>query len=235
MLPNNFLAVTCAFGLAILWLRLNDFLAHKGWITSWLSRKIIHIGTGPIFVASWLFFRDQALARYLAALIPFAITAQFALVGLGIVSDQAAVKAMSRTGDRKEILRGPLFYGLAFIALTLLYWKESPIGIIALMLMCGGDGLAEILGKRFGTTPLPWSKKKSWAGLMGMIAGGWLFSIGILALYVSAGVFPGPFSGFLFPVTLITLAAAAVESLPLEDIDNITIPLVAVLLGHFFF
>jgi phytol kinase len=235
MLTNNFIALIIAFGLAILWLRINDFFAHRGWINSWLSRKIIHIGTGPIFVLSWLLFNNDPSARFLAALIPFAITVQFALVGLGIIRDPAAVKAMSRTGDRKEILRGPLFYGLAFILLTIIYWKDSPIGIIALMLVCGGDGLAEVIGKRFGKVMLPWSTRKSWIGLMAMFAGGWLLCLVILGVYLAAGVFQGSLLDYLPKVTLISLAAMAVESLPMEDIDNLTIPLTAAFLGFLLF
>ncbi len=172
---NNAISLIISFGLALAWLRLNDFFAHRGWVSSGLSRKIIHIGTGPIFVLTWLFFGDDPAARFLAALIPLAITLQFALVGLGVWRDPSAVAAMSRTGDRREILRGPLFYGIVFVLLTIIYWKDSPIGIVALMLLCGGDGLADVIGKRLGTVRLPWSKNKSWAGTLAMFAGGWLF------------------------------------------------------------
>jgi phytol kinase len=78
--------------------------------------------------------------------VPFAITVQFALIGLGVMKDEASVKAMSRSGDRREILRGPLFYGIVFVVMTLVFWKSSPVGMLALMLMCGGDGMADILG-----------------------------------------------------------------------------------------
>ena len=107
MIGNNWIALVLTFGLALGWLRLNDFLAHKGIIDGQLSRKIIHMGTGPIFVLCWLLFTNSAESRYLAALVPFAITIQFALVGLGIMKDPEAVAAMSRHGDRREILRGP--------------------------------------------------------------------------------------------------------------------------------
>jgi len=235
MFANNLPALAAAFGLALIWLRLNDFFAHRGWISSFLSRKIIHIGTGPIFVLSWLLFNDAPAARFLAALIPLAITAQFILVGFGVIRDPAAVKAMSRTGDRREILRGPLFYGIAFVALTLIYWKNSPIGIVALMLLCGGDGLAEIAGRRLKTGRLPWSPGKSWAGLGAMFLGGWLLSILVLGIYVSAGVFSGGLVQYLPAVTLIAAAATLTESLPLEDIDNLSIPAAAVILGHVLF
>jgi phytol kinase len=235
MLVNNAVALFASFGLAIAWLRVNDFVAHRGWISSWLSRKLIHIGTGPLFVVCWLLFSDAVYVRYLAALIPLAITLQFVLVGLGVIGDPAAVAAMSRSGDRREILRGPLFYGIAFVLLTVLYWKESPIGIVGLMLMCGGDGLAEVIGKRFGSRRLPWSQGKTWAGMIAMFAGGWLLSVLVLWIFLLAGIFPGSILMYLPAITIISAAATVVESFPMEDIDNITIPLVAVVLGHLLF
>jgi len=232
MLSNNFLALLITFGAAVAWLRLNDFAAHRGWISSRLSRKIIHIGTGPIFVLCWLLFHEAPSARYLAALVPGLITVQFILVGLGFVKDEAAVQAMSRTGNPREILRGPLLYGIVFVVLTIVYWKDSPIGMTALMLMCGGDGLADILGRKYGRKKLPWAPEKSWMGSLGMFLGGWSLAVGILWGYLLPGFFPGSLSDYLPALTLIALAGTAVESLPLKDIDNITVTLAAVLLGH---
>ena len=231
MLHNDYLALLLTLALSLIWLRLNDFAARRGWIESRLSRKIIHIGTGPLFVACWLLFSDAILARYLAALVPFAITVQFILVGVGFLQDEAAVQAMSRSGDRREILRGPLLYGLVFVFLTILFWKNTPTGIVALMLLCGGDGLADILGRRFGRTPLPWNQDKSWAGSLGMFLGGWLFAALLILVYVIVGVFPPPVSAYLPAISLISLAGVLVESLPFRDIDNLTVPLVATLLG----
>ena len=212
-----------------------DFAAQRGWIESRLSRKLIHIGTGPIFVLCWLMFPEIWYARWLAALVPLLITAQFALVGLGVMKDEASVKAMSRTGDRREILRGPLFYGIVFVVMTLVYWKDSPIGMTALMLMCGGDGLAEIMGRGLKSPKLPWNKDKSWAGSLGMFIGGWALAAFILGMFVLAGIFDGPFAGYLIPITLIALAGTLVESLPLKDVDNITVTLAAVALGYWLF
>lgn len=234
MLQNNWVALAVTFVLALIWLRINDFMAHKGWISGSLSRKIIHMGTGPIFVLCWLFFNNDFSARFLAALVPLAITVQFALVGLGVMKDQSAVDAMSRSGDRKEILRGPLFYGIAFVLLTIIFWKNSPVGMVALMLLCGGDGLADVIGKRFGINgKLPWSKKKSWIGTMSMFVGGWVMAALVIFVYVQTGVFQFSFVDYLPGITWIGLAGTLVESLPFEDIDNITVPAVAVFLGLF--
>jgi phytol kinase len=232
---DPYLATLLTFIIALAFLRLMDFLAHRGIIESRLSRKFIHIGTGPIFVLCWLMYPDVQISRWLAALVPLVITAQFALVGTGVIKDEAAVKAMSRTGDRREILRGPLFYGIVFIAITLIYWKDSLIGIPALMIMCGGDGIADIVGRLLDAPKLPWSREKSLAGSLSVFIGGWLLTIFIFEMYVWAGVFSGPIERFLLPVTWIALGATLVESLPFKDVDNITLVVVSVLIGHLVF
>ncbi|HEX9387447.1 MAG TPA: phosphatidate cytidylyltransferase [Anaerolineales bacterium] len=232
---NPYIATVLTFAIAIFFLRLMDYIAHRGWIDSKTSRKLIHIGTGPIFVLCWLMFPNLPISRWLAALVPLLITIQFALVGTGILKDKAAVKAMSRTGDRREILRGPLFYGIVFIAITLLYWKDSLIGIPALMMMCGGDGIADIVGRRIPSARLPWSPDKSVAGMLSVFVGGWLMTVFVFAVFVWVGAFSGPVTRFLLPIIWIALGATLVESLPFKDIDNITITLASILVGYMVF
>lgn len=235
MLNSDFIALIITFALMLIWLRANDYIAHRGWVNSQVSRKIIHIGTGPLFVLCWLLFPNTPASRYLAALVPLAITLQFFLVGIGVIRDEAAVKAMSRSGDPREILRGPLFYGIIFVICTVLFWYDSPIGIIALMQMCGGDGLADILGRRFGRARIPWNHQKTWMGSFGMFLGGFVFSLLILVIYVSIGVFTTPILTLLPALLVISIAATLVETIPLHDVDNITVTITAILLGYYFF
>jgi phytol kinase len=232
---SPYLSLLITFIIAVAFLRFMDFLAFRGWIESKLSRKIIHIGTGPIFVICWLFFPDVEIGRWLGVIVPLVVTVQFILVGTGILKDDAAVKAMTRTGDRREILRGPLFYGLMFIAITLIYWKDSLIGIPALMIMCGGDGIADLISSRIHSPRLPWSPEKSVVGSLSVFVGGWLLSMLIFAIYVWDGAFSGPVSIFILPVTWMALGAALVESLPFKDIDNITVTIACVLIGYLVF
>ena len=232
---NPYLATLLTFAVAIGFLRFMDFLAQRGLIESKLSRKFIHIGTGPIFVLCWLMFPDVPISRYLAALVPLLITVQFLLVGMGVIKDEAAVQAMTRTGNPREILRGPLFYGIVFVVLTIVYWKDSPIGITALMMMCGGDGVADIVGRRIRSPKLPWSPEKSVAGSLSVFVGGALLSALILFIYVGVRIFLPPFSGYLLPIIWIALGAMLVESLPFQDVDNLTLTTVAAVLGHLVF
>ncbi len=232
-LVQDIIATVLTLAVALLFLRLMDAAAARGWIEHRLSRKIIHIGTGPLFILCWNLFSAEPRARVLAALVPLAITLQFALVGLGVLQDPAAVKAMTRTGNPREILRGPLFYGLIFVACTLAFWRTSPVGILTLMLMCGGDGLADIVGRRWGSARLPINQQKSWAGSAAMAAGGFVFAFVFVALFQAMGLYRLnlPLSGIAVRVAVISLIVAVVEALPLPDVDNITTTVVAVVLA----
>jgi phytol kinase len=235
MIMRDILALIITFAAALIWLRINDFFAQRGWVSSRTSRKFIHIGTGPIFVLCWLIFSNAAYTRYLAAVVPFTITLQFIFVGFGIIKDEGAVQGMSRTGDPAEILRGPVYYGIVFVLLTIIFWKDSPIGIIALMMLCGGDGLAEILGRKFGKLKLPWNKGKSWLGSLGFFSGGWVLSFFLIGVYVAAGVFSNKLGVYLLPITYIAAVSTIIESITPHDWDNITVPIAAVGIGLFLF
>ena len=226
-------AAVITLAVALVWLRIVDVLAARGILEQRLSRKVIHIGTGPLFVACWLLFTPSPAARFLAALVPLLITAQFVLVGTGMIQDPAAVAAMTRHGDRREILRGPLFYGVVFVVCTLVFWRNSPVGILALMLMCGGDGLADVIGRRYGISTLPFNLAKTWGGSAAMLLGGFVFALVFVALFQGVGMFDTglPGSALAARLGIVALLCTLVEALPLRDIDNLTVTAAAVGLG----
>jgi phytol kinase len=111
--------------------------------------------------------------------VPCINAARLALVGSGAVSDPALVQSTSRSGDRRELLGGPLYYVGVLAAVTVLFWRDSPAGLIAVAMVCGGDGLADIVGRRWGGgNPLPWNGDKSWAGSTGFWVGGAAMAMG---------------------------------------------------------
>jgi phytol kinase len=224
---QDIVALLITFAAALLWLRLLDTLARRRIISQHLSRKLIHIGTGPIFVLCWLLYSGEPQSRWLAALVPAAITLQFALIGLGLLKDEDAVRAMSRSGDRRELLLGPLQYGVIFVLMTLIFWVDSPVGIVALMILCGGDGLADVIGRQWGGAKLPLNPRKSWAGSAAMFLAGFGFALAYLALFARLGVFNLSVAAALLPLALICLAATVVEAVSGQDMDNITITVTA--------
>jgi phytol kinase len=225
------LAFLITLFLSLLWLRIIDFFASKQFISQKLSRKIIHIGTGPIFILCWLFFPEHPLSRYAAAIIPLLITMQFLLIGIGIIKDQSSVDALTRKGDPKEILKGPLFYGIVFVVLTILFWRDSPTGIIALMVLSGGDGFADVIGRRVHSIALKWSPNKSLAGTLAMFFGGTIFSLMAVYIFTKQGFIAINFVDNIPEIIFINIIATIVESLPLQDWDNVTVPGIVVLLS----
>jgi dolichol kinase len=58
----------------------------------------------------------------------------------------------------RELLRGPLYYVIVLLIIVLVFWRDSPIGIVSLSMMSGGDGKMEASlirhGSRFYKTPI---------------------------------------------------------------------------------
>lgn len=47
------------------------------------------------------------------------------------------------------------------MAVALYFWRSSPVGIIALAVLCVGDGMAEVVGRGgWSITRLPWNRRK---------------------------------------------------------------------------
>ncbi|CAN1747625.1 Probable phytol kinase 1, chloroplastic, partial [Linum perenne] len=134
-------------------------------------------------------------------------------------------------GIYRELLRGPLYYVLVLIVCTLVFWRESPVGIISVSIMCGGDGMADIIGRRFGSMKLPYNQDKSWVGSLSMFLCGFVISIGMLYYYSTMGYFEMEWSRAVPGVALIALIATAMESIPVTNVvdDNISVPLVSMI------
>ena len=64
------------------------------------------------------------------------------------------------------------------------------------------------------------------------LLGGWLFALGLVWVFVMLEVFTAPFGAYIIPITIIAIIGTLIESLPIQDLDNITVTLIAVILGH---
>ncbi|XP_065634817.1 probable phytol kinase 1, chloroplastic isoform X3 [Quercus suber] len=194
-----------------------------------LSRKLVHILSGLFFMASWPIFSTTTEARYFACLVPLVNFLRLVIHGLSLASDEGLIKSVTREGKPEELLRGPLYYVLILILCALIFWRESPVGLISLAMMCGGDGIADIIGRRFGSLKIPYNQQKSWAGSISMFIFGFLISIGMLQYYSVLGYLHLDWVQTVQKVALVSLVATVVESLPTTEIvdDNISVPLVS--------
>eukprot|EP01132_Coremiostelium_polycephalum_P000798 gene798-992_t len=192
--------------------------------------KRIHIGTGLIYVLTWpLYPANEPSSRIYASLVPGIVTFYFTLLGMGILKDQKVVLSMSRSGNPRELLYGPASYGVILMALTLVYWVHSPIGIASIAILCVGDGLAGLIGEEMGVAKLPHNRNKSIVGTLSFLIGAIIGPLVLLSYLQSLGYLM-TFSKLLYLPTLIitSFVTMLVESLPIDDWDNITVFISAV-------
>ncbi|GAV69219.1 CTP_transf_1 domain-containing protein [Cephalotus follicularis] len=214
-----------------------DSLVQRNLMQKDLSRKLVHILSGLLFMLSWPIFSTSTEARYVASLVPLLNCLKLIINGLSLASDEGLIKSVSREGKPEELLRGPLYYVLALILCAFIFWRESPVGVITLAMMCGGDGIADIMGRRFGSLKIPYNQQKSWAGSISMFVFGFLISIGVLYYYSVLGYLKLDWVQTMQRVALVSMVATVVESLPTTEVvdDNISVPLASMVAGYVIF
>lgn len=124
--------------LALSYTRILQILARIGAISALAARKLLHMGIGPLYLMCWILFPAHWSSPWVVSLIPAMITVKFALAGLGVLPDPDAVASMSRSGSAAELLKGPFFYGLVHVAVTWIYWFDSCVGVVVIVLLCIG-------------------------------------------------------------------------------------------------
>ncbi|KAL8145929.1 hypothetical protein AgCh_003891 [Apium graveolens] len=211
-----------------------DYLTQRNIIQQKFSRKMVHILSGFLFMASWPIYSTSTEARYFASIVPLVNLSRLVVNGLSFAQDEGLIKSVTREGKPEELLKGPLFYVLILIICAVAFWRESPVGVVSLAMMCGGDGIADIMGRRFGTLKIPYNKQKSWAGSISMFVFGFLMSIGMLYYFSALGYFQLDWIWTIERVAFISLLATAVESLPAAWMvdDNLSVPLVSMIAAY---
>ncbi|KAJ6831075.1 putative phytol kinase 2, chloroplastic [Iris pallida] len=221
-----------ALGLLKFW----EEVAKRGFFDQKLNRKLVHISIGMAFMLFWPLFSSGWQAPFLAAVAPGINIIRMLLMGLGIWKNEAMVKSISRNGDYRELLKGPLYYACTITLATSIFWRTSPIAIAAISNLCAGDGIADIVGRRFGKTKLPYNPNKSLEGSVAMAIAGFIASITYMHYYSTFG-FVEESLGMTACFLLVSLVASFVESLPIssELDDNLTVPLTSLLVGGLVF
>ena len=197
---------------ALLWLSLVAAAAlavrqrwpgHREW-----SRKVAHIGAGPVVLIAWGLGIDRWLAVGAAALV----------TALAALNHRRRVLPAIEDVDRASY--GTVAYGASITLLLLFWWpQQSAAAAAGVMVMALGDGLAGLLGPQI-VSPR-WSvlgERRSLGGTAAMALGS-LAGLGLVAL-LAPQVAPGPAA-----LVLIALAATALEQVAWLGIDNLTVPL----------
>jgi phytol kinase len=204
--------LSCVFVVFVL-LNISEVWWRRTRVHGEISRKFVHITVGS-FVAFWPFF----LTWYQIELLSLAFLAAIAVSKyLNIFK---AIHSVQRpTG-------GEIFFALAVGAIALIT-HDKWIYMTALLQMSLADGLAAIIGVRYGRRYryLVFGQTKSIAGTI-------VFAVVSFATLLVYNHYSGsPMLGLLSMLSL-TLAVSLIENLAVMGLDNLLVPLlVAVALG----
>ncbi|KAL3944566.1 MAG: hypothetical protein SGBAC_001332 [Bacillariaceae sp.] len=184
-----------------------------------LSRKIVHMaaGTWPLF---WPYFDESHPSWRLNITVPFMYMLQLTQAALFGGKDDPLVKTLSRTGDSKELLYGPLFFTLVMNYTGLFAFREQE-SIYVMSCLGFGDGVAPLIGTwypygRYQTFPFDEkSGKKSLSGSLGFFVAS---IFGYQILKSSCKGEPSSMTAFL-PVAVMATVTEGMSGL----YDNITV------------
>ena len=178
-----------------------------------LSRKIIHIGTGPVILIAWFFDIPQNIAFFSALFITIALGVNYQFRLMPTIEDV----------ERKSF--GTIAYGISITFLLLLFWPHYALSIsLGVLSMAFGDGLAGLIGKSFKSPT--WSVLNQTKSIAGTLTMGTVVAITTETITSINNVAIQPLE-----IIIISLIATFLEQISPLGIDNITVPIGVTCIG----
>ena len=221
--------------LAVVLNRIITWGYENGKYDSKTARKITHITSAPLFIVTWPLFSEASGARFFAGLVTLTNIYRLYLAGSGDAAESSLVKTISRSGDKSEVLGGPFIYVCLFQFFILAFWRDTFPGVVAMTTMAAGDGMADIIGRRYGRNGYKWpfgDGEKSLVGTVAFAVSAFGVSLGICYFLIAAGALSSSLTlaSMATRILVISCICAMVEVLPIGD-DNYTVPGSAALLS----
>ena len=183
-------------------------ISKKKTIETEFIRKSIHflIAFCPL-LAAWN--RLFTLVFLMAGILVYIFFENLRTKGFYIPLFSAVAARAGRQRDEGRFVLGPVTLGMGALLALVLYPPQT--AALAIYALAFGDGFASLVGKTFGRVKPAFLFGKSLEGS--------------LACFTAVFIASWRVSHNLFVSAAAALTAAAAEALPLEDFDNIIIPL----------
>jgi phytol kinase len=173
------------------------------------TRKIVHIGSGNVVLLAWWLQ------------IPSTIGIGAAIVAgiIALLSYSVPILPSLNSVGRKSL--GTFFYAVSFGVLFACFWTKYPeFTVIGILIMAWGDGLAAVVGQRFGQHPYEiFGGKKSLEGSLTMFLVSFL-----MAGLILTSTQGNPLSSWGIAL-VVAMVATGLESFSWLGIDNLLVPL----------
>ena len=187
------------------------------------SRKIIHIGAGM-----WIWGILALFDTWTIGIIPFTTFIVFNFVFYRF----QIFKAM----DAVDSSPGTVYFAISIAILFALLWRTGgapdrvPVAAAAVMAMTWGDGLASIVGQKYGKRIYTiFGHKRSREGSVAMAVATFTVILLTLTLLPGSTLSPNsvalPFWGVLLLTVIGTVVATAAEAFSPAGTDNLSVPL----------
>ncbi len=194
------------------------------------TRKLVHVALGGWWVVAALFFTSPWWAAALPA----------AFIVVNALAWRKQKLAFMARGEGEDT-PGTVYYAVSLTLIALFsFGLGAPyVGALGVFCMAFGDGLAAVLGRRFGRRPLPGAGGgKSLAGSAAMLGVSFVSCAGVLlaaaaagwegavpTFAAGAGLAPGVAAASVLAALGLAVAATVLEAASPEGLDNLSVPL----------
>ena len=178
-------------------------------------RKVVHIGVGNVILLAW----------WLQVPAWLGIGASVFFSAIAFLSYRFPILPSINGVGRKSL--GTFFYAVSIGVLMAGFWSHQPhFAVLGVLVMTWGDGMAALIGQRFGQHPYKlWGMEKSWEGSLAMAVVSFVVCGGVLAIAQGTGWQTWTIASF------IALAATGLEAFSKYGVDNLTVPIGSALAG----
>ena len=181
------------------------------------TRKVIHIGVGML---SWFI-------SYLFDSPWYFVFACGTFVIINLIDWRFGIISSMSSSDASNL--GTVYFPIAAAVVALIFWDNQPILVAALMPLTWGDGLAPVIGRRYGSHEYTvFGHTRTIEGSAAFFAAGGLFTW--LALWLKAGTPDLTPVEALLPAFVVIAATTVVEGVSIWGLDNITVTAVSIII-----
>ena len=207
---NNIVGIVVSILFIFLIIGISSLLTKFKLLSNEGSRKFIHIGVSNWWIIAMIFFNSNIYAAIVPGL--------FVIVNY-ISYKKQVFKAMERDGSKNDL--GTVYFALSLLILALITFKNtefSYIGALGILVMGYGDGLAAIIGVKYGKHKFKvFGNEKSLEGSLAMFVFSFVVSVSLLYTF-------NPINVILFSL-IVAILSTILEAFSPYGLDNLTVPL----------
>ena len=205
---NNLLGILLSYAYIAIIMFFANFFGKMG---KEVSRKFIHIMLGNWWIIAMYFFDNVIWASF--------VPTTFVIINY-ISCKKDLIKVMERDENEKEGL-GTVYYALSLLIISIVTFgvlNKPELGLVPILIMAYGDGLAAVIGKKVKSYKYKIKdKEKSVAGSLTMF----IISFIIISIYFMYG----NVALWGIKAIILSIIITILEAISIKGTDNLTVPL----------